>query len=549
MSQIRDWLTVPVSNSSAPPDGAPELMTRSGVNDTMREIMASVKLFYDAPDFRRCFEDYTLGRITGTNFTMADGTVELNASLLLEVGQRVRIVGDAGKVWEGWVADTPAAPTYSAPTTTLHVEWIAGESFDVTGPTSPTYIEVGPKEIGRAAWYDTGAVAGKIPLFDDLDQHVTTLEADLDVGLLGGQDREAITLAAARQRLNVNGGLDVWQRGTTFTAATPITNAADNVCADGFTIVSSGNDRVDIERSADTPGTGEKFRYSMRLETVASVTNKYGILVPVEAPDAMDVASAGNPNRVSFSFWAKFDSGAAGVDEIRAYLLSAKTESPSVTPVSGWSDGSQGNVIVDAAQWEIMASAPITMTSSWQRFAPAALENVSMDVGTGVGTMAIMIVVDEASLAAGSRWFLTGLNLVRAENAVPFVRMPFATELERCQRYYESTFDWEAGVRPGHAQGDAHSLVALADGTGAVTSKVVADWRFKTRKFRTPTLVTYNPTTASPAANAHWRGTTDVVISSSAVNREGAHLFATAGNAREIYRIGASAHANIWGAS
>lgn len=46
MSDVSSWSTTAASNTSAPPDGAPEGMAPAALNDTMREFMAAVARFY-----------------------------------------------------------------------------------------------------------------------------------------------------------------------------------------------------------------------------------------------------------------------------------------------------------------------------------------------------------------------------------------------------------------------------------------------------------------------------------------------------------------------
>lgn len=46
MSDVSTWSTTAASNNSAPPDGAPEGMAPSALNDTMREFMAAVARYY-----------------------------------------------------------------------------------------------------------------------------------------------------------------------------------------------------------------------------------------------------------------------------------------------------------------------------------------------------------------------------------------------------------------------------------------------------------------------------------------------------------------------
>jgi hypothetical protein len=45
---VSSWSTVAASNNASPPNGAPEGMAPSAVNDTIRQIMADVRTFYDS---------------------------------------------------------------------------------------------------------------------------------------------------------------------------------------------------------------------------------------------------------------------------------------------------------------------------------------------------------------------------------------------------------------------------------------------------------------------------------------------------------------------
>ena len=45
---VSDWSTTPASNNAAPPNGAPEGMAPSAVNDILRKMMADIRAFYDA---------------------------------------------------------------------------------------------------------------------------------------------------------------------------------------------------------------------------------------------------------------------------------------------------------------------------------------------------------------------------------------------------------------------------------------------------------------------------------------------------------------------
>ena len=47
MAEVIDWSPVDDDNNSAPPVGAPEGMLPSGVNNTMRAMMGSLRRMYD----------------------------------------------------------------------------------------------------------------------------------------------------------------------------------------------------------------------------------------------------------------------------------------------------------------------------------------------------------------------------------------------------------------------------------------------------------------------------------------------------------------------
>ena len=46
MSDVSEWATSAASNNDAPPDGFPEGMAPSAVNDAAREVMASIARWY-----------------------------------------------------------------------------------------------------------------------------------------------------------------------------------------------------------------------------------------------------------------------------------------------------------------------------------------------------------------------------------------------------------------------------------------------------------------------------------------------------------------------
>lgn len=84
MSKIGSWSTSAGSNTATPPDGFPEGMAPSGVNDAAREVMAQIKTFCnDAEWFDR---DWTPTYVNANSFTVTgDRTGTLVAGRALKL--------------------------------------------------------------------------------------------------------------------------------------------------------------------------------------------------------------------------------------------------------------------------------------------------------------------------------------------------------------------------------------------------------------------------------------------------------------------------------
>jgi hypothetical protein len=543
---IDRWQRTASGNSTTAPDGFPEGMTRQDVNDSAREVMAAAKRFYDSPDFRNPFRNFTLTRTTGTVWILVDGGGQTNAGQFLELNQRVKMVISTNPTvdyWEGWVS---ALPAYGAPNQNVTFTWIAAESKDAVGPTTATncVLTVGPKELGQAAWYDTGTGATQIPLGGDIKPYaLATNENALDVGFVQGLTALEIAEAATRGRLNANGGMLFWSRGVSFTNATVPLNSDNNSIADNWTLLSDGNDRVNITREADAPG-GVPVRYSMKFTTAAGVVNqKYGAITFAELDDALDVGSPSSTKKVSASFWIKQGS-IAGIKSVRAYLLNIKTATPTNDPISAWGSGSEGSdVAFNATDWEqVGASLDVDLDAIGSAWTEYKIEDVSM-AGGGAGPIAMAFITDDAVIGASSSWHIAAVQINRGVRALPFLPEPVALERARCERYYESTFDDEAGVYPAAALGATHALaVRSTEGT----QRVIVNWPFRVPKFKVPTIATYNPRVAGTGFDD--LAASSVPVGTTNTNRKQVHLISDATAANDTtYYIGIAAAAQIWG--
>src|SRR4051812_26090014 len=113
MSGIEAWSTTAASNNASPPDGAPEGMAAGTVNNTIRQLMASVRTWYE--DAQWVNLGLTPTRVDADTFSLVG-----DVTATFHVGRRVKVTGSA----TGFA--TIAVSAYSAPNTNIDVTMDSG---------------------------------------------------------------------------------------------------------------------------------------------------------------------------------------------------------------------------------------------------------------------------------------------------------------------------------------------------------------------------------------------------------------------------------------
>ena len=133
MSKISTWSTTASSNNSASPDGWPESMLPSGVNNSAREGMASTRYAWNDKEW------FILGDGDGsTTFTRASSTsvtVSSDITSSHHVGRRIKIYASN----TGTIYGKIATSSYSAPNTTLAFTFDSG-SIHSSDSTVDLYV-------------------------------------------------------------------------------------------------------------------------------------------------------------------------------------------------------------------------------------------------------------------------------------------------------------------------------------------------------------------------------------------------------------------------
>ena len=208
---------------------------------------------------------------------------------------------------------------------------------------------------------------------------------------------------AGRKNLIINGGFDVWQRGTSFTTSAEYT-------ADRWQLQLSGGTST-VTQQTFTVGQTEvpdNPTYYLKMNTTTG-DNNCGMFHRVE-----DVRNGAGQN-VTVSFWAKGANPSGGTFDF----------------MSSQRFGAGGSSHVEI-------TTPLTVTSSWAKythtFSLASISGKTM----GTGSSLVLIIRQSAGDTSTTAWNLNIANvqLELGSVATDFEHRSYGEELALCQRYF-----------------------------------------------------------------------------------------------------------------
>jgi hypothetical protein len=214
----------------------------------------------------------------------------------------------------------------------------------------------------------------------------------------------------------INGGMDVWQRGTTSGSIT----TANTYTADRWQCVSGASTAFTVSRQATGDTTNLPFiQYCARVQRTASQTGTSVINTFQSFESASSIPFAGKI--VTISFYAR---KGANYSEASSYLYSALYTGT----------GSDQNILTGFTGSTNVYQTPVVLTTTWQKFTitTTALASTATQLALG------FLYSPTGTAGANDYFEVTGVQLEVGSVATPFSRAggTIQGELAACQRYY-----------------------------------------------------------------------------------------------------------------
>jgi hypothetical protein len=278
------------------------------------------------------------------------------------------------------------------------------------------------------------------------------------------------TAQTSNRNAVINGAMQIWQRGTSFSSIGFTAYTADRM----FFFSGTNIDRtVSRQNTSDTTNLPNLF-YCTRVQRTAAASDLNATNISQSFESSNSVQFSGKS--VTFSFYAR-----AGAD------FSAASSALTVTVRSG--TGADQNIATGFTGSTNVFASSATLTTTWQRF------TFTGTVAASATQLGWILGFTPVGTAGAADYFeVTGIQMESGSVATPFEFEDYGTTLAKCQRYY---------FRSGLAGGITVASYT-AHGYGYTESAIAASiYMFPPVALRSPTTMTLQTSNVAIADSAN----------------------------------------------
>ena len=303
----------------------------------------------------------------------------------------------------------------------------------------------------------------------------------------------------------INGGMDIWQRGTSFTANTGYT-------ADRWYKSAVAGRTYTRQTTSDTTNL-PTIQYCLRASRDSGNTATDNIVLSssLESVDAQKFVG----QTVTLSFYARKGANFSPTSSnIIARLYSGT--------------GTDQNVEVSYTGSAAVINQSAVLTTTWQRFQYTAT------VGTTATELAVWFASVPVGTAGAADYFeITGIQLELGSIASTFKRAKGGTiqgELAACQRYYLKSYN--QATAPATASNTVGNFAYSSISTSNVDNRV--NVRFPVAMRTTPTMTIYSTSTGTSAKIFNEQTSGDLGATTQYVGESGFYVYASSGTVSAV---------------
>jgi hypothetical protein len=225
-----------------------------------------------------------------------------------------------------------------------------------------------------------------------------------------------LSVAGGKNRV-INGGMDIWQRGTSISVAA---SAGATYLADRWQTFTGANQACTISRQATGDTTNlPNIQYALRYQRNNAQIGTGGLWLTQPFESVNSIPFAGKA--VTLSFYARKGANYSATSSLLDVYLVTGT-------------GTDQNLITGYTGSTNAVASNATLTTTWQRFTfTATLASTVTEIG-------LLTVFNPTGIAGAADYYeITGVQLELGSYATTFSRAggTIQGELANCQRYYQ----------------------------------------------------------------------------------------------------------------